>query len=138
MPEIDYLWTVIFSLVISIFANLLSPKISICFSKLSSSYKCAQTEKQKVFDNSVQHLISNPTDEVNVRIEKNGSYSRSWTLLVAAVILSSLDTDIIWKMFSIPFTVGAIMFFNQGEKHRSLLRQVWETRKKDYGKIDLG
>ncbi|EKO3425688.1 hypothetical protein NTE11_003243 [Vibrio fluvialis] len=138
MENIDLVWTVVVGVVTGLLANFLTPKMSLGASKLSSSYKKKRGEQQEKFEKSVEHVVNNPLDEVNLRVEKNGRYIRSWILLVGAGILAALGNETKIAFFSVALLFMSLIFFKQATKLNKLLVVVWERRREKYDNIDLG
>lgn len=137
-PDINFVWTVVISLVVGVSANLLTPKVSLGMSHLSKSFKNRRDEKQRILENSIQHLVDNPIDEVNLRIEKNGRYMRSLVLMVASLIISALGKNALFMSPSILLIFFALVYLVQARKYNTLVGAAWEKRKERYGDIDLG
>ena len=137
MENIDFVWTIVVGMVTGLLANFLTPTVSLGASKLSSSYKKKRIEQQEKFENSIQHLINHPLDEINLRIEKNGLFIRSWILLVGAGILAILGKDTAIGFFSVALLFVSLMFLKQASKLNKLLGSVWKRRREKYGNIDL-
>ncbi|NAZ92712.1 hypothetical protein [Vibrio toranzoniae] len=138
MENIDFVWTIVVGVITGLLANFLTPTVSLGASKLSLSYKKKRGKQQEKFENSVQHLLNHPLDEVNLRIEKNGRFIRSWILLVGAGTLAILGKDTKIAFFSVVLLFVSLVFLKQASKLNKLLGAVWERRRKEYGNIDLG
>lgn len=138
VPEIDFVWTIIISFVVGVSANLLTPRISLGMSRLSESFKSRRDESQRVLEKSIQHLVDNPLDEVNLRIEKNGRFMRALVLMVASLIVAALGKNLLFMWPSIFLMFFAIVYFVQAQKYNALVGGAWVKRKGKYGDIDLG
>jgi len=131
-------WTIIVGLVVGVSANLLAPKISLGMSQISKSFKSRQEERQRILDNSIQHLLDNPLDEVNLRVEKNGRIMRALVLMIGAIIIASLGKSTLQMLPSIFLTFFVIVYLVQAQKYNLLVSGAWEKRKEKYEGIDLG
>jgi hypothetical protein len=136
MENISFVWTIILGLIIGVSANILTPHVGKLLGKVSASAKHRNEIKREIFNNSVQYLIDNPYDEINMRTEKNGRYARAYILMSAALILG-LSNYIPAMGAAILAAMLGIYYFKKGNKFNRLVSAAWRHRKKNYPNIDL-
>lgn len=135
--KISLIWTIVFGLVIGVGANLLTPLMARLTAKVSSSGRERLRLREKQFAEWVQHLIDHPLDEVNVRIEKNGLYTRTLIYVVAACVIatSSEPPNVPSVLLVLLSLFGAVYSFVVGHRYARLAGAAWDQRKKNYPNV---
>jgi hypothetical protein len=151
MENIDLFWTIVSGLVIGVRANILTPFVARIWARFSESARVRNEVKGETFRRSVQYLIENPMEEINLRTEKNGRYVIALILLAVSLILpvnsatnatlsGGLLSDILFAVQAvgslISLVLGLIVFI-QARKYESLVSAAWLQRKRQHPDIDL-
>src|SRR5689334_21267399 len=139
MEKVSFIWTIIFGLVIGVGANILTPYIRKLGGMVSTSMRDRNVAKMRMFDRSVQYLIDNPFDEVNLRVEKNGRYTLSLVAGVLSLVIGSSDHSIasdrsivLAMVLSMFFLVMALYAFVRGRRLSRLVYAAWLHRKQGH------
>ena len=138
MEKISFVWTIVFGLVIGVGANILTPYVRELLGKFSTSVKHRNEVKRRVFTQSVSYLIDHPFDEVSLRTEKNGRYTRSTIFMLASIVFATRSTGPLEMIMSTAFLMSGIYYFAIGRKYARLVSTAWLLRKPDDPEIDLG
>jgi hypothetical protein len=127
---------IIISIVIGVSSNLLTPYIGNFLGKISDTFRKRNEEKMKVFEKTVQFIVSNPQEEAILRIRY---------LQRSLVSLSVMLASFFFMTSSNPFQIlfGFIIFlvanFGSTKANRlgKILEEVWKRRKSKFKSIDL-
>ncbi len=144
MPKISFLWTIIFGIIIGTGANLLTPLVRRLLNKISGSFRQRYLQRKETFEKSVEYLLKNPYDEINLGTEKNGLFLKSFLFLTVAILLVfniDIHEDRIFQIFQISTSIVFVIFgiddFKKGQKYQKLVLAAWARRKESHPEIDL-
>lgn len=112
----------ILSILISIAANLLTPKVNGYFSKFSSSLKNKQLEKKKIYISKVASMALNNNNIINLKLDVAYTLLKSLTMIVFSLFLISVLSYIspfeyLFIFLSLGLVTYAISLFNFSQKN---------------------
>jgi hypothetical protein len=127
---------IILSVIIGVGSNLLTPYISKFLGKIFESVRKRNEEKKKVFEKTVQFILSNPQEEAVLRIRY---LQRSLVSLL--VMLAAFFFMISSNPLQILFGFIIFIFANYGStragKLGKILEEVWKRKKSKLKGVDL-
>jgi hypothetical protein len=127
---------IIFSIIIGVSSNLLTPYASKFLGKVSESVHKRNDEKKRTFEKTVQFIMNNPQEETTLRIRY---LQRSLVSLL--VMLAAFFFMISSNPLQILFGFIIFMVANYGSTKASrlgkILEEVWKRRKTKFKGIDL-
>lgn len=140
---LDFVWTIILALILGVGGNLLTPFVSKILGKYFSTYKERNEKKRSIFEKSVQYILDNPLEEINLRIGALLNYvicMITWTMsLIAATLMQTenIFIGIMGLVLSISMLIVGFVFLRAARKYSSIVHDAWRRRKKEFPEIDL-
>lgn len=137
--QISLFWSIVFGVVIGVGANLLTPYIARLAAKTSASARERLKVRDRAFADAVQHLIENPLDEINLRLENSTREILVFLILAIACLVANyaeLTDKVVSTVFSIILAALCLMvalyFLLRCIKYWRLLSAAWDARRKKY------
>jgi hypothetical protein len=136
VDKISFAWTILLGLVIGIGANVLTPFIKNLLGKVSTSVRQTNEIKREIFNRTVQYLIENPYEEINLRNDKNTYFIVGMMFALMSLLFAVILQDLFIAL-SIILALLSIWLFIKFWRRHNLCIAAWRYRKERHPDIDL-